>query len=60
MQVMIIFLTFNFFFGFFWIIICDLFNFFSLHRIVNNAAPAFPSNFKKALEEFDVNEVLSL
>jgi Ca2+-binding EF-hand superfamily protein len=23
---------------------------------VNNAAPAFPSNFKKALTEFDVND----
>jgi hypothetical protein len=27
-----------------------------LHRCINNASPAFPSNFKKALEEFDVNE----
>ncbi len=25
-------------------------------RCINNAAPSFPSNFKKALEEFDVNE----
>jgi hypothetical protein len=25
-------------------------------RCINNASPAFPSNFKKALEEFDVNE----
>jgi hypothetical protein len=28
----------------------------SAHRCINNASPAFPSNFKKALEEFDVNE----
>lgn len=25
-------------------------------RCINNAAPSFPSNFKRALEEFDVNE----
>ena len=25
-------------------------------RCINNAAPAFPNNFKRALEEFDVNE----
>ncbi len=25
-------------------------------RCVNNASPSFPSNFKRALEEFDVNE----
>lgn len=25
-------------------------------RTVNNASPAYPANFKKALEEFDVNE----
>ena len=30
--------------------------FVELCKIVNNAAPAFPTNFKKALEEFDVNE----
>lgn len=30
--------------------------FIELCKIVNNAAPAFPNNFKKALEEFDVNE----
>jgi hypothetical protein len=26
------------------------------YRCINNASPAFPNNFKKALEEFDVNE----
>lgn len=26
------------------------------YRCVNNAAPTFPANFKRALEEFDVNE----
>lgn len=26
-------------------------------RVVNNAAPMFPNNFKRALGEFDVNEV---
>ena len=30
--------------------------FIELCKVVNNAAPAFPSNFKRALEEFDVNE----
>jgi hypothetical protein len=26
------------------------------NRCINNASPAFPNNFKRALEEFDVNE----
>jgi Ca2+-binding EF-hand superfamily protein len=26
-----------------------------MYRIINNAAPAFPNNFKNALETFDVN-----
>ena len=30
--------------------------FIELCKVVNNAAPAFPANFKRALEEFDVNE----
>lgn len=30
--------------------------FVELCKSVNNASPSFPSNFKKALEEFDVNE----
>ena len=30
--------------------------FIELCKIVNNASPTFPANFKKALEEFDVNE----
>jgi hypothetical protein len=25
-------------------------------RCINNASPAFPANFKRALQEFDVNE----
>ena len=25
------------------------------HRVINNAAPAFPGNFRNALESFDVN-----
>ncbi len=25
-------------------------------RCINNASPAFPGNFKRALQEFDVNE----
>lgn len=28
----------------------------NIFRCINNASPAFPNNFKKALEEFDVNE----
>ena len=27
-----------------------------MDRCINNASPAFPGNFKKALQEFDVNE----
>lgn len=30
--------------------------FIELCKTVNNAAPAFPANFRRALEEFDVNE----
>jgi hypothetical protein len=30
--------------------------FVSLCRVVNNAAPLFPGNFARALDEFDVNE----
>lgn len=30
--------------------------FVELCKCINNASPAFPANFKKALEEFDVNE----
>lgn len=30
--------------------------FIELCKVVNNASPAFPQNFKRALEEFDVNE----
>ena len=30
--------------------------FIELCKVVNNAAPAFPANFKRALQEFDVNE----
>ncbi|KAJ1434657.1 hypothetical protein B484DRAFT_446516 [Ochromonadaceae sp. CCMP2298] len=30
--------------------------FVELCKCINNASPAFPGNFKKALEEFDVNE----
>lgn len=26
-------------------------------RAINNAAPSFPGNFRKAMEEFDVNDV---